>query len=506
MTIHVTRTDGKALKQILVVDPATKFVVRVDDYWGREEEKVFHHGIEVLEYNETMDPRLFEPDFPEDTILIDQVTQEVGMAQGEMSDEEVVVETLREALEALSKEDYTRACKLWGGAPRRLLTERCGHLRPVSTVSVGSPVYVQNVLPVYRVKCTYEVERDGQMETISPIFTVRAVSGQPGRWYVAWYVMLSTEDTIISKDRTVMEINDSRLEVDPPDPIVKGTIVPGVRVGDYTLDMSKDDVLESLGKPNHIFYGDEKYTLNNLPSKYYMVFSDISFSIVDGSVNGICVHRPSYKFTNGLGVGDSEQDIIQAFGDDFHIKETEWKDFLTYESEGLTFEIHKKDRTVMEINVSRSDEGIMHTDLEVDPLDLILKGTIVPGVRVGDYTFDMSKDDVLKSLGKPNHIFYRDEKYTLNNLPRRYYMIFGDLSFLIVDDSVNGIGVHRPSYKFANGLGVGDSEQDIIQAFGDGFRLRESEWKDFLTYEDKGIQFEIHKKNRTVIELSVFLQ
>jgi len=118
----------------------------------------------------------------------------------------------------------------------------------------------------------------------------------------------------------------------------------------------------------------------------------------------------------------------------------------------------------------------------------------------------MSKDDVLKSLGKPNHIFYRDEKYTLNDLPRRYYMIFGDLSFLIVDDSVKEIGVHRPSYKFANGLGVGDSEQDIIQAFGDDFRLKESEWKDFLTYEDKGIQFEIHKENRTVIELSVFLQ
>jgi len=148
-TLRVTRTDGKPLKQVLVVDPATKLVVRVDNYWGREGEQVFHKGTEVLEYNEAMDPGLFEPNFPEDTIVIDQVTQEVGMAQGEMSDEEVVLETLREALEALGKEDYTRACILWGGAPRRLLTERCGHLRPVSTVSLGRPVYVQNVLPVY---------------------------------------------------------------------------------------------------------------------------------------------------------------------------------------------------------------------------------------------------------------------------------------------------------------------------------------------------------------------
>ena len=193
-TLRVTRTDGKALKQVLVVDPATKLVVRVDNYWGKETEQVFHKGTEVLEYNGSMDPGLFEPNLPEDTIVIDQVTQEVGMAQGEMTDEEVAVETLREALEAWAREDYVRACKLWGGAPIRLLSERNGHLRPVSTVSVGSPVYVQNVLPVYRVKCTYEVDRDGQVETVSPTFIVRAVSGQPGRWYVGFYVMLSTEE------------------------------------------------------------------------------------------------------------------------------------------------------------------------------------------------------------------------------------------------------------------------------------------------------------------------
>jgi len=46
---------------------------------------------------------------------------------------------------------------------------------------------------------------------------------------------------------------------------------------------------------------------------------------------------------------------------------------------------------------------------------------IVPGLRVGEYTFGMSKQDVLKRLGKPRAIFYGDEKYTLDNLPRHYY-------------------------------------------------------------------------------------
>ncbi|GEM_PF-1201801 len=356
MTIQVTRIDDKSLQQVLVVDPDTKFVVRVDNYWDRGGEQVFHKGTEVLEYNETMDPRLFVPDFPEDTIIIDQVSQEVGLAQADMSNEEAASETLRQALEAWAAADYAKAGKLFGGAPPELLlTEHYSSLQPINIISIGRPEPVQYIKPLFSVKCTYEVEHDGQVKTVSPTFGVTAVNGQPGRWYVRFHVMLSTEDTITLKYRTVMEINDSRLEVDPQDSIVKGIIVPGVQVGDYTLGISKDDVLESLGQPNHIVYENKHYTLNNLPKRYYMIYSDISFSIVDDSVKGIGVGRPSYKFTNGLGVGDSEHDIIQAFGDDFRIKETEWKDFLTYESEGLTFEIHKKDRTVMEISITPRD-------------------------------------------------------------------------------------------------------------------------------------------------------
>jgi hypothetical protein len=82
-------------------------------------------------------------------------------------------------------------------------------------------------------------------------------------------------------------------------------------------------------------------------------------------------------------------------------------------------------------------------------------------------------------------------------------MYFGDVSFRILDDSVKEIGVHSPFYKFTNGLGVGDSEEKIKQAFGDDFLLKETEVKDFLTYEDEGLQFEINKDKRTVMEISV---
>ncbi len=128
-------------------------------------------------------------------------------------------------------------------------------------------------------------------------------------------------------------------------------IVPGERVGKYTFSMTKDDVLESLGKPNLVFYGEQRYTLENLPAKYYISFDHISFRIQDDSVKEMTAISPFYRFASGLGIGDSEQKVEQAFGNDFRLKETAYKDVLSYEDKGLVFEIDKHNRTVMEIGV-----------------------------------------------------------------------------------------------------------------------------------------------------------
>ncbi|MHC4242873.1 MAG: hypothetical protein ACYS18_11995 [Planctomycetota bacterium] len=95
------------------------------------------------------------------------------------------------------------------------------------------------------------------------------------------------------------------------------TIVPGVRVGAVKPGMSKDDMLKKLGKPKRIYWGRNNYTLDNLPLWYRMNYRHVSFEIYDSVVLKIRVRGPSYKFANGLGVGDSEQRVKQAFGKDF---------------------------------------------------------------------------------------------------------------------------------------------------------------------------------------------
>ena len=138
--------------------------------------------------------------------------------------------------------------------------------------------------------------------------------------------------------------------------------------------------------------------------------------------------------------------------------------------------------------------------------------TIVPGVGVGDYMFGMSKDDVLKRLGKPetiqlgeNEVVRRgEEKYNLNKLPRECILYFGAVFFGIEDDLVDVIGVRGPLYKLSNGFGVGDSAQNIKQAFGEDFKRREEMGRNYLCYDAKGLAFAIEDKSQAVTEIVVY--
>ena len=186
ITITVSQTDDRSLGRILLVDPDTKLVIRADNCeWDNEGELEIKNGIEVLGYNQPLDVNTFSLNPPEGTIIIDQISQEVGMAQGDMSDEQVASRLVREALEAWAAGDYTKAGILFGGAPPELLTERFGHLQPVSVALVGQPAPVEYRKPWFQVPCRYEVVRDGRIEGIEWIFNAIAVDGQPGRWYVS---------------------------------------------------------------------------------------------------------------------------------------------------------------------------------------------------------------------------------------------------------------------------------------------------------------------------------
>jgi hypothetical protein len=128
------------------------------------------------------------------------------------------------------------------------------------------------------------------------------------------------------------------------------------------------------------------------------------------------------------------------------------------------------------------------------------KQFIVPGVGIGDFKLGMSKDEVLKKAGKPGTIYSGDREYTLENLPRLYWLEYDNIELKINNNAVQEIRVCTPLYKFANGLGKGVSEEKIKQAFGGDFRLDryEAMGTEVLTYEGEGVKFSVHEQDRTV--------
>ncbi len=115
--------------------------------------------------------------------------------------------------------------------------------------------------------------------------------------------------------------------------------------------LNKDRILQKFGPPRKVFYGDQTYTLENLPETYFLSYADVSFCVRQGAVIGITLLSPRGVLDNGLRVGDSEEKVKQVCGRDYVLRETEFKDFLIYQTLGLSFEINKKNRSVLEINI-----------------------------------------------------------------------------------------------------------------------------------------------------------
>lgn len=104
--------------------------------------------------------------------------------------------------------------------------------------------------------------------------------------------------------------------------------------------------------------------------------------------------------------------------------------------------------------------------------------------------FGLSKSAVLEKFGEPNRV----------NEP---FMIYADLSFGIEEGTVVSITLVSPHYAFGNGIRVGDSEAKVKAAFGPGWTLKEMEGKDFLVYDAFGVDFEIDKTSRSVMEINI---
>jgi hypothetical protein len=186
----VEATGNHPFRYVMLVHPETKVVLQLDEYKRSDDgDERYLRGIKVLAYNQPLDPTLFEPDFPDDTVFVDQVSGPVGMAEGDLGSDDTAYEVARQALEAWAAADYDTAGLLFGGASPEFFMQRAS-LKPVADIAIVEVNPYEHSGPNFKIVCTYITQQAGESVTIKATLTVKT-EGQPGRWYIdpqfAWF-------------------------------------------------------------------------------------------------------------------------------------------------------------------------------------------------------------------------------------------------------------------------------------------------------------------------------
>ena len=136
------------------------FVKRIDHCRLRDGDWKIWNSVEVLEYNQPIDPVVFGLDLPDDVVILDQVNQAVGMVQGDLSEEDLAAKIVRLALESWRDGDFAHAGNLCGGITGGYLAEHMSAFRPAGEIVVGQAVSKgRSDWPCIEVACRYQVQR-----------------------------------------------------------------------------------------------------------------------------------------------------------------------------------------------------------------------------------------------------------------------------------------------------------------------------------------------------------
>lgn len=184
VTATSTKEDNSSFERmVLYVDQTTRLVKAIELYNLRNGEYECMRTLEYYDYNQPIDTEMFTfKNVPNEAEHIDLMT--IGLAQGNLSDEEIAVEVVRRFLEALIAKNYDKASKLFPGVPANEIKEMFGELNIIRIVSIGKPILDSGTNHL-RVPFEVEVEMEGQKslwKKQGPL--VQHLAGQPDRWAI----------------------------------------------------------------------------------------------------------------------------------------------------------------------------------------------------------------------------------------------------------------------------------------------------------------------------------
>ena len=177
-------------KKVLCIDQATRLVKKVEKFEMRDGQYQHIRTAEFLDYNQQIDPEMFnlEGELPDDVIVIDQSDKEIGLAQGDMTDQEVAVAVTQQFLRAWSANDSNKVGQLLLGIPDFLAEKYLGGGEEFKIISVG-PAHRSSTPDSNAMTCPCKIlgEHEGQYYENNMKMSVVPVPGQPGRWMIGGF-------------------------------------------------------------------------------------------------------------------------------------------------------------------------------------------------------------------------------------------------------------------------------------------------------------------------------
>lgn len=167
-------------------DAETKLLIQFEKYRLVDENYELDEKFEFFRYNQFIDDSLFElDDMPDDALIIDQATEEVGIEKGDMTDDEAAMEVVRQCLEASIVQDYATVKKMVGGMPGNVLETMYGG-RILRIISIDKPVPHEEWKHILCVPCKIEVENKERGNWIANFRPhVKRAENQPdNRWII----------------------------------------------------------------------------------------------------------------------------------------------------------------------------------------------------------------------------------------------------------------------------------------------------------------------------------
>jgi hypothetical protein len=112
-------------KKVLQIDQATRLVKKEEKFEKRGGQYQHVLTTEFFDYNQKIDPKMFDikGELSENVIMIDQSDKDIGLAQGDMTNEEIATEVTSQFIQAAIAKDFDKAGRLFAGLPG-FLTEK----------------------------------------------------------------------------------------------------------------------------------------------------------------------------------------------------------------------------------------------------------------------------------------------------------------------------------------------------------------------------------------------